>query len=108
MSDKLRQADNHCLFRGEKIFNLNRFDKKINKRKKRKGLDKVYPNFLQVSTSLSLGRGASTPGRDTMRGVASAGQGAGLQGASVECVARAPISSPISSRFAAEDYTIGC
>ena len=35
-----------------------------------------------------------------MRGVASAIQGAALQGASVECVARAPI----SSRFAAEDY----
>ena len=52
MSDKLRQADNHCLFRGEKIFNLNRFDKKINKRKKRKGLDKVYPNFTPVVRGL--------------------------------------------------------
>lgn len=48
----------------------------------------------------SICGGASTPGGDTMRGVASAIQGAALQGASVECVARAPI----SSRFAAEDY----
>ena len=48
----------------------------------------------------SICGGASTPGGDTLRGVASAIQGAALQGASVECVARAPI----SSRFAAEDY----
>ena len=48
----------------------------------------------------SICGGASTPSGDTMRGVASAIQGAALQGASVECVARAPI----SSRFAAEDY----
>ena len=48
----------------------------------------------------SICGGASTPGGDTLRGVASAIQGAALQGASVECVARAPI----SSRIAAEDY----
>ena len=41
VSDKLRKADNHCLFRGEKMFNLNRLDKEIKKRKKRKGLDKA-------------------------------------------------------------------